>query len=145
MLGYGRDEVHDEADVLEHAGSENLVARIDQLFGHPYTRPPRVPDSFEAWNPGRRQGHPLVGRPGWCAADLDADRRYRSCPAEVLRRAGAAARGEADGRGTLSLMERPSGSPGTTRAPKSGGTSLCDLGHRLQLVPQAGEIFRTVR
>jgi DtxR family Mn-dependent transcriptional regulator len=34
-LGYGWDEVHDEAEVLEHAVSETLVERIDTKLGHP--------------------------------------------------------------------------------------------------------------
>lgn len=39
ILGYSWDEVHDEADVLEHAVSETLIARIDQLLGHPERDP----------------------------------------------------------------------------------------------------------
>ncbi|GAA4194894.1 metal-dependent transcriptional regulator [Gryllotalpicola kribbensis] len=39
MLGYGWDEVHDEAENLEHAVSDTLVDRIDALLGHP-TRDP---------------------------------------------------------------------------------------------------------
>ncbi|WP_418277961.1 metal-dependent transcriptional regulator [Isoptericola jiangsuensis] len=38
-LGYGWDEVHDEAEVLEHAVSDRLVERIDARLGHP-TRDP---------------------------------------------------------------------------------------------------------
>ena len=38
-LGYAWDEVHDEAEVLEHAVSELLVDRVDALLGHP-TRDP---------------------------------------------------------------------------------------------------------
>lgn len=38
-LGYGWDEVHDEADALEHAVSETFISRIDALLGHP-TRDP---------------------------------------------------------------------------------------------------------
>lgn len=38
-LGYGWDEVHDEAEVLEHAVSEQLVERIDARLGRP-TRDP---------------------------------------------------------------------------------------------------------
>lgn len=34
-LGYGRDEVHDEAEVLEHAVSDRFIARIDAAMGHP--------------------------------------------------------------------------------------------------------------
>lgn len=38
-LGYTWDEVHDEAEVLEHAVSDLMVDRIDQRLGHP-TRDP---------------------------------------------------------------------------------------------------------
>lgn len=34
-LGYGWDEVHDEADRLEHAASDELVARMEALLDHP--------------------------------------------------------------------------------------------------------------
>jgi len=34
-LGYGWDEVHDEAEVLEHAVSEEFVERLDARLGHP--------------------------------------------------------------------------------------------------------------
>lgn len=37
--GYGWDEVHDEAEVLEHAVSEKFLDRIDARLGHP-TRDP---------------------------------------------------------------------------------------------------------
>lgn len=38
-LGYTWDEVHDEAEVLEHAVSDRLVDRIDQFLGHPKRDP----------------------------------------------------------------------------------------------------------
>ena len=34
-LGYGWDEVHDEAEVLEHAVSERFVDRVDAILGRP--------------------------------------------------------------------------------------------------------------
>lgn len=34
-LGYRWDEVHHEAEVLEHAVSDRFIARIDALLGHP--------------------------------------------------------------------------------------------------------------
>jgi DtxR family Mn-dependent transcriptional regulator len=46
-LGYGWDEVHDEAERLEHVISERLEARIAEALGHP-TRDPHgdpIPDS----------------------------------------------------------------------------------------------------
>lgn len=39
VLGYGWDEVHDEAEVLEHAVSDTLVERIDAQLGHPVRDP----------------------------------------------------------------------------------------------------------
>jgi DtxR family Mn-dependent transcriptional regulator len=38
-LGYSWDEVHDEAEVLEHAVSDRMLDRIDAKLGHP-TRDP---------------------------------------------------------------------------------------------------------
>jgi DtxR family Mn-dependent transcriptional regulator len=38
-LGYGWDEVHDEAEVLEHAVSDRMLARIEAKLGYP-TRDP---------------------------------------------------------------------------------------------------------
>jgi DtxR family transcriptional regulator, Mn-dependent transcriptional regulator len=38
-LGYRWDEVHDEAEVLEHAVSDRLVARIDAKLGFPQRDP----------------------------------------------------------------------------------------------------------
>jgi DtxR family Mn-dependent transcriptional regulator len=34
-LGYSWDEVHEEAELLEHAMSERLLARMDAALGHP--------------------------------------------------------------------------------------------------------------
>ena len=39
QLGYGWDEVHDEAEVLEHAVSDRMLERIDAKLGYP-TRDP---------------------------------------------------------------------------------------------------------
>ena len=38
-LGYGWDEVHDEAERLEHAASPGLIERIDRALGHPTADP----------------------------------------------------------------------------------------------------------
>lgn len=38
-LGYSWDEVHDEAEVLEHAVSDHLMARIDAKLGSPQRDP----------------------------------------------------------------------------------------------------------
>ncbi len=39
VLGYSWDEVHEEADALEHAVSEKMVDRIDLYLGHPAQDP----------------------------------------------------------------------------------------------------------
>jgi len=39
VLGYGWDEVHDEAEILEHAVSDKLIERIDRKLGHPARDP----------------------------------------------------------------------------------------------------------
>jgi len=66
-LGYGWDEVHDEAEVLEHAVSDRLIARIDAKLGFPQRDP---------------HGDPIPGSDGqvsapparqlWSCADGDA-------------------------------------------------------------------------
>lgn len=39
QLGYTWDEVHDEAEILEHTVSERFINRIDTLLGHPESDP----------------------------------------------------------------------------------------------------------
>ncbi len=39
VLGYGWDEVHEEADRLEHAVSDKMIDRIDDYLGHPTADP----------------------------------------------------------------------------------------------------------
>ncbi len=39
VLNYRWDEVHDEAEALEHAASDTLIDRIDALLGHPVADP----------------------------------------------------------------------------------------------------------
>ena len=39
QFGYGWDEVHDEAEVLEHTMSDRLLAAIDAQLGHPERDP----------------------------------------------------------------------------------------------------------
>lgn len=38
-FGYAWDEVHDEAEVLEHVLSDRMLARIDEKLGHPSADP----------------------------------------------------------------------------------------------------------
>ena len=39
VLGFGWDEVHDEAEHLEHAVSDRLIDRIDEMLGRPAVDP----------------------------------------------------------------------------------------------------------
>jgi DtxR family Mn-dependent transcriptional regulator len=39
VLGFGWDEVHDEAEHLEHAVSDRLIERIDEMLGRPEVDP----------------------------------------------------------------------------------------------------------
>ncbi len=53
MLGYGWEEVHADAERLEHAASERFLARIDELLGHPATDPhgDPIPSADGRWVP----------------------------------------------------------------------------------------------
>ena len=44
VLGMRWDEVHDDAEQLEHVVSERLIERIDELLGHPEVDPHGDPD-----------------------------------------------------------------------------------------------------
>lgn len=52
-LDYGWEEVHDEAERLEHAVSDVFLDRIDQLLGHPRTDPhgDPIPGPHGDWTP----------------------------------------------------------------------------------------------
>ena len=62
--GLGWDEVHDEAEALQHAVSSRLIERIDAVLGHPLRDPHGDPipqpsgHHVEAWSPA------LAGAPG---------------------------------------------------------------------------------
>lgn len=77
VLGYGWDEVHDEAEVLEHAVSDTLVERMDAKLGHPSRDPhgdpiPSVDGAVEL--PTARQlGSLPAGQHGRVARISDAD------------------------------------------------------------------------
>jgi DtxR family Mn-dependent transcriptional regulator len=53
VLGFGWDEVHDEAEQLEHAVSDRLIARIDEMLGQPAVDPhgDPIPDAQGALRP----------------------------------------------------------------------------------------------
>ncbi|WP_459957517.1 metal-dependent transcriptional regulator [Nocardia sp. IFM 10818] len=76
-LGYGWDEVHDEAEVLEHAVSETLMARIDAKLGHPDRDPHGDPipsvDGAVPTPPARQLSDFRDGESGWVARISDSD------------------------------------------------------------------------
>jgi DtxR family Mn-dependent transcriptional regulator len=53
VVGFGWDEVHDEAEQLEHAVSDRLIARIDEMLGQPAVDPhgDPIPDAQGAVRP----------------------------------------------------------------------------------------------
>ncbi len=57
QFGYTWDEVHDEAEILEHAISDRLLAKIDDTLGHPRVDPhgDAIPDAD-----GRVEREPFV-------------------------------------------------------------------------------------
>jgi DtxR family Mn-dependent transcriptional regulator len=64
-LGYGWDEVHDEAEVLEHAVSDGLIDRIDRRLGYPSRDPHGDPIPSRDGTPHLPDAVPLVtARPG---------------------------------------------------------------------------------
>ncbi len=61
-LGYGWREVHEEAERLEHAVSETLIERIDDLLGRPVADPHGDPiPAADGTVPHPRGARPLVG------------------------------------------------------------------------------------
>ena len=76
-LGYGWDEVHDEAEVLEHAVSDLLLSRIDAKLGHPRRDPHGDPipgaDGRVPTPPARQLAQCADGDHGSVARISDAD------------------------------------------------------------------------
>ncbi|BAD58900.1 MULTISPECIES: metal-dependent transcriptional regulator [Nocardia] len=76
-LGYGWDEVHDEAEVLEHAVSELLMARIDAKLGYPDRDPHGDPipsvDGDVPTPPARQLSDFEAGQSGRVARISDSD------------------------------------------------------------------------
>ncbi|MEV0946329.1 metal-dependent transcriptional regulator [Rhodococcus sp. NPDC049939] len=76
-LGYGWDEVHDEAEVLEHAVSDLMIARIDKKLGHPERDPHGDPipsvDGSVPTPPARQLSDFANGESGRIARISDSD------------------------------------------------------------------------
>ncbi|MGH1547672.1 metal-dependent transcriptional regulator [Leifsonia poae] len=62
-LGYGWDEVHDEAEVLEHAVSDGLIDRLDRRLGYPDRDPHGDPIPTADGTPRRPDAVPLLSAP----------------------------------------------------------------------------------
>jgi DtxR family Mn-dependent transcriptional regulator len=76
-LGYTWDEVHDEAEVLEHAVSDLLIDRIDARLGYPERDPhgDRIPTSSGNVNvkPAQQVSDMAIGTSGTVLRISDAD------------------------------------------------------------------------
>ncbi|PTR26596.1 DtxR family iron (metal) dependent repressor [Rhodococcus sp. OK519] len=76
-LGYGWDEVHDEAEVLEHAVSDRMIDRIDAKLGFPERDPHGDPipaaDGSVPTPPARQLSDFQDGDSGRVARISDAD------------------------------------------------------------------------
>lgn len=57
VLGFGWDEVHDEAEQLEHVVSNRLIERIDEMLGFPEADPhgDPIPDAEGTFKPRKVQ------------------------------------------------------------------------------------------
>ncbi|MGG7466108.1 metal-dependent transcriptional regulator [Plantibacter sp. YIM 135347] len=77
LLGYGWDEVHDEAEILEHAVSDTMIERIDTALGHPSRDPHGDPIPSADGTPHRPDAVQLslapVGSPLTVVRFSDAD------------------------------------------------------------------------
>lgn len=86
-LGYSWDEVHEEAEELEHAMSDRLLARMDAALGHPirdpHGDPIPSPDGVVPQPPAVPLGDLVEGRRGHVARISDAEPQVLRYLAEV--------------------------------------------------------------
>jgi DtxR family Mn-dependent transcriptional regulator len=80
VLGFGWDEVHDEAEHLEHAVSDRLIDRIDEMLGRPVVDPhgdpiPDAEGSFQHQNLQNLLTCPL-GTPVTVTRVVDQDKAF---------------------------------------------------------------------
>lgn len=84
-LGYAWDEVHDEAEVLEHAVSDLLIERVDALLGHPVRDPHGDPIPSGDGEVSVPQARPLAETP---AGEGGRVVRISDAEPQVLRHLG---------------------------------------------------------
>ena len=96
VLGYGWEEVHGDAERLEHAVSERFLTRIDEILAHPTTDPhgDPIPTADGRWEPQTGAIRLAEAEPGGYRVarvdDSDPDRlgrlrRLGILPGAVLR------------------------------------------------------------
>ena len=145
-LGYSWDEVHDEAEVLEHAVSDRMLDRIDAKLGHP-TRDPHgdpIPaaDGQVPTPPARQLSVCQDGDAGTVARISDADpemlRYFDSVGISLDSRLRVLARRDFAGMISVAIESRRRREH-HGRTGKSCGTS--DLGDRLTLLRDAKSPF----
>ncbi|GHS89197.1 DtxR family transcriptional regulator [Actinomycetota bacterium] len=133
-LGYAWDEVHDEAEVLEHAVSDLMIDRIDRRLGHP-TRDPHgdpipTPDGVAA-TPAAWMLWDMDGGHGQVARISDADPdllRYLASVGFVLD-ARIEVVERRDFSGVIAVRVRPPAGAGPADADDAPGTGHpVDLG-----------------
>lgn len=61
-LGLTWDQVHDEADLLEHAVSELVLERMDEVLGHPQSDPHGDPIPRRGWQRSERDRTVLLSQ-----------------------------------------------------------------------------------
>src|SRR5690242_21370656 len=80
MMGYSWDEVHDEAEQLEHAVSDRLIDRIDEMLGRPEADPHGDPIPNADGRVKRQDAQTLltclVGRPMVVTRVLDQNEAF---------------------------------------------------------------------
>lgn len=124
-LGYGWDEVHDEAEILEHAVSDLMMDRIDAKLGHPERDPhgdpiPSANGSIDTPSATRLSEY-LDGQSGRVARISDSDpamlRYFDSVGIELDLPITVVERRDYAGTVAIELARR-------------GSTESIDLGHR---------------
>jgi DtxR family Mn-dependent transcriptional regulator len=109
-LGYRWDEVHDEAENLEHAVSDTLIDRVDALLGHPSRDPHGDPIPSRDGLPHLPDAMLLTDAPA--GVPLTVERISDTDPA-VLRE--LAARGIRPGTGLTLPLELPAAAAAAIR------------------------------